>query len=355
MMKFRFQLIALIAVTLCGLFAPRAAAVEGPPATEQPAVAAPTPPPPPAHRRKRIAVVRFEVPKQTLSGWYDQGNVSPAAIDRLSGMLADMLVTALVKTGAFDVIERTELEKILEEQTLDAKGVVDPATAAKSGKVLGVDMILGGKLTEFGVKEKRAGVLGALTKVTIGIGVDTKNSTARAVIDARIVETTTARILMAETGTGENSEGKFFLAGTDFDKFVAAVNIGSTEWTESRIGRATRQAVDQIVQKVLDTFPVETAVRGVLPDGSVILDLGRFSGIKVGDQFEVMRETILFDEDTGEEIYRDHKTLGLLEVVEVQDERCKCKVVGGLAEPPKKGDYAVLKKKAVADKDKKKK
>jgi hypothetical protein len=232
---------------------------------------------------------------------------------------------------------------------------VDPATAAKSGKVLGVDMILGGKLTEFGVKEKRAGVLGALTKVTIGIGVDTKNSTARAVIDARIVETTTARILMAETGTGENSEGKFFLAGTDFDKFVAAVNIGSTEWTESRIGRATRQAVDQIVQKVLDTFPVETAVRGVLPDGSVILDLGRFSGIKVGDQFEVMRETILFDEDTGEEIYRDHKTLGLLEVVEVQDERCKCKVVGGLAEPPKKGDYAVLKKKAVADKDKKKK
>lgn len=315
-----------------------------------------TPTPPAARHRKRIGVVRFEIPPATLAGWYSRGKVSPDTLERLNNVLTDMTISALVKTGAFDVIERTELEKVLAEQKLKAEGILDPDTAAKTGKVLGADLLLGGKLTEFGVKEKKTGVGGILANVGVGVGVDLKKSTARVVIDSRVIDSTTARILVAETGTGENSESGFLLVGTDFDNFIAGIDSSTKEWTESRLGRATRDAVDAIVQKLLETFPVEASVKGVLPDGGIILDLGRFSGVKVGDQFELMRETIVLDEETKEEIYRDHKSLGMIKIVEVQDERSKCLPVTTLPEPAKKGDYAVLKQRAEPEKkdDKKK-
>jgi len=294
------------------------------------------------HRRKRIAVVNFEVPRQLLYGWFPHGGVPVNAGSNVSAVLSDMLISALVKTGAFEVIERTELQKLMNEHKLRAEGVLDPETAARAGKVLGVDLLIGGKLTEFGVRTKQNGVLGALTMPLIGVGIDLKKSTARAVVDARVIDATTGRILTATTGTGENSETNLALAGTNFHNFFAAANFNDKEWTNSRIGRATRTAVDDVVTQVLAHFPVEAVVKGVLPDGGIILDLGRFSGINVGDEFQLMQETIFRDAQSGEEIYRDHKEIGAIRVIEVQDDRSKCIAVSTLAIPPRRGDYAVL-------------
>ena len=299
-----------------------------------------------AHRRKRIAVVNFEVPHQVLAIWYPRGQMPPYAANNLSAVLSDMLISSLMKTGAFEVIERTELQKVMNEHKLTAQGVLDPTTAAQAGKVLGVDLLLGGKLTEFGVRTKDSGILGALTAPLIGVGFDLKQSTARAVVDARVIDATSGRILTADTGTGENSETGIAIAGTNFHNFLAGANFNDTEWTSSRIGRATRAAVDDIVKQLLERFPVEAVVKGVLPDGSIILDLGRFSSITIGDQFQVMQETIFRDAQSGEEIYRDHKAIGSIRVIETEDDRCKCVPIAALPIAPRRGDYAVLLKKA---------
>lgn len=349
--------VTVLTVLLCALFGMMlpAARAQDEAAAKKPAATAPDS----AHRRKRIAVVNFEVPPAVMRGWFPDGSYSGDISDRISGVLSDMLITALVKTQAFDVIERTELDKVLAEHKLSQSNILDPATAPVAMKILGVDMILGGKLTEFGVKEKKAGggLLGIASGAILGVGIDMKNSTARVKIDGRIVDTTTAKILFADFGEAENKEGSLALVGTNFKNFFGGLSMGSQEWTDSRIGRATRDAVDQFVGKVLVFFPVETVVKGVLPNGDIILDLGRFSGVKVGDEFDLMRETIMRDDETGEEIYRDRKALGVIKVTEVQDERCKCTPTGVLPEPPKRGDYAVLKKAPPADtgKDKKKK
>lgn len=333
------RLLMLLAVAAAGWVAlPCPAAEPAATPTVQPA----TPDAPVPHRRKRIAVVRFDVPDDIVASWSRNRQHSPVATDRLSAAVTDMLITALLKTGAVDVIERTELEKVLAEQKLSASGVLDPATAAKAGKVLGVDLLLGGKLLEFGVKEQQSGVLGALTRGAFGVGVDVRHSTARVRVDARVIDATSARILVAATGIGENREGGLLLSGTDFDNVLAAVRFDSKEWLDSRIGRATRQAVDQVVEAVRERFPVEAGVLGVLPTGDIILNLGRFSGITRGTRFELMREEILTDPQTGVELYRDHQSLGIIRVVEAQDDRCKCTPVTPLAAPARPGDYAVL-------------
>lgn len=295
--------------------------------------------------RKRIAVVDFEVPPAVCGGW-DAG-----AADRLGTVLSDMLITALLKTGSFDVIERTQLDKLLKEQQLNAAGILDPATAPKAGKMLGVDLILGGKITEFGVKTKKSGGLGILTGGALGV--DVKNSTARAAIDVRVINTTTGQILAAEQGTGEDKESGVAFSGTDFSHFLAAVDFNTTEWTESRIGKATRQAVDQAVGKIVALFPVEARVLAGLPDGSAILDAGRFSGVKVGDSFDIIRENPVKDPDTGEVIYSDRKTLGSMQVIDLQDNRCKLGAKTPLPDGgAKKGDIAVLHKDATPAKSK---
>ena len=89
-----------------------------------------------AQAKIRIAVSNFEN-NSTWSWWGD--NLGRAA--------ADELATQLVQTGKFTVIERAQLDAILREQNLGASGAVTSATAAKVGKLLGVQLLLTGSIT----------------------------------------------------------------------------------------------------------------------------------------------------------------------------------------------------------------
>ena len=91
----------------------------------------------------RVAVLNFE----NNSTWGYWG-------DRLGEAAADELVTQLFRTGAFSVIERSQLAAVLAEQDLGASGAVDPATAARIGQLLGAQLILTGSITQFSIQSK---------------------------------------------------------------------------------------------------------------------------------------------------------------------------------------------------------
>ena len=71
-----------------------------------------------------------------------------------------MLVDKLVADGAYSVIERKALDKILAEQNFSNSDRADPSTAAKIGTVLGVDAIIIGSITQFGRDDKSTDVGG---------------------------------------------------------------------------------------------------------------------------------------------------------------------------------------------------
>src|SRR5262245_6911397 len=62
---------------------------------------------------------------------------------------ANLLVGRVVKDGIASVIERGELEKLFSEQNLTNSDRTDPATAAKLGRILGVDVIVLGSVTNY--------------------------------------------------------------------------------------------------------------------------------------------------------------------------------------------------------------
>ncbi|HLD28918.1 MAG TPA: FlgO family outer membrane protein [bacterium] len=65
-------------------------------------------------------------------------------------LFAERLTTSLASQDEWNVIERTQLEKVLKEQNFSQSGLVDVATAREMGKILGVEIIVAGTLAQVG-------------------------------------------------------------------------------------------------------------------------------------------------------------------------------------------------------------
>lgn len=88
------------------------------------------------NQKRRIAVVEFVDLK---------GNTSD-----FGRYLAEELITRLFQTGKIKVIERQLLNKVVAEQKLSLTGVIEPSSAQKLGKLLGVDAICAGSVSDLG-------------------------------------------------------------------------------------------------------------------------------------------------------------------------------------------------------------
>ncbi len=262
--------------------------------------------------KKRIAVVDF----QDKSGWGH--NIGTG--------LADMLVTELVKTGKFQVIERKELDEVLKEQGLGMSGAVTPQSAAQVGKLLGVELIVLGSVSEFG--EKKSGLGGSIGR--LGIGGKFSKRTARAVVDIRLVNTSTGEIVLAETAEGKESS-------TSLDGIrVEDINFGNpTQWDNTILGKASRKAIDKCVkfiEKAMENIPWQGKIIKANPDGTVYMKPGSAGGVKPGMEFVVYRKgEELIDPDTGLSLGSEEQMIGKIKVVQdvAGGKACKAIIVSG--------------------------
>ena len=256
--------------------------------------------------------------------------------------ISDMLVTYLVKDGTYSVIERKALDKILAEQNFSNSNRADSASAAKIGKILGVDAIMIGSITQFGGENKNTGVGGGgggLGGFGLG-GFRHKSSKANVGIDARLVDTTTGEILAVATGKGESKRESTSLlgGGGNWRGFGAGgVDFGSSDFQQTIIGEATKAAVEQLSKEaVADSSKLQAhtvVVQGLVAavDGAqIILNVGGKAGIKVGDQFSVERVTReIKDPATGNVIRRLATPLGVVQATDVDDLSAVCRIVSG--------------------------
>jgi curli biogenesis system outer membrane secretion channel CsgG len=84
---------------------------------------------------------------ETVQRWWD-GNWD------IGKGISDLLVDRLLSEGTFSVIERRKLDMVLAEQNFSTSERADSSTAARIGKVLGVNAIILGSVTQFGTEKK---------------------------------------------------------------------------------------------------------------------------------------------------------------------------------------------------------
>ncbi len=66
----------------------------------------------------------------------------------IGATLTEMLVTALIKSEKFTVMERVQLEKVLKEQSLFQSGAIDTEAAIKIGKLAGLEAVILGSVSQ---------------------------------------------------------------------------------------------------------------------------------------------------------------------------------------------------------------
>jgi curli biogenesis system outer membrane secretion channel CsgG len=256
--------------------------------------------------------------------------------------ITNLLVTGLVKDGNFSVIERSALDKVLNEQNFSNSNRADPNSAARIGKLLGVDAIIVGTITEFGNETKHTGLGGAGGNWGgYGLGhFGHSNSKANVAITARIINIDTGEIMAVADGTGQSSRSSTSLlgGGGNWHGFGAGnADFGSSDFQQTIIGEATKAAVDQLATN-LDSQSAKVPVRTIVVEGvvaavdsgQIILNVGAKAGIKVGDQFNVMRVTrVIKDPTSGAVLRKLTTTVGTVRATDVDDVSAICAPVSG--------------------------
>ena len=91
--------------------------------------------------RPGIAVLPFN-----NGGSYGQGKEDFDALER---GIAGMMISELSQNPAARVVERQEIQRLVDEQNLGAQGRVDPQTATKIGKLVGARYMVMGTFVDF--------------------------------------------------------------------------------------------------------------------------------------------------------------------------------------------------------------
>lgn len=276
--------------------------------------------------RHKIAVLDFgyaSVMTSTQAVFGTQQNIGKG--------ISDMLVDKLTNDGTYRIIERNAIQKVLTEQNFSNSDRVDAGSAAKIGKILGVDAIITGDITQFGRDDKNmnlGGAGGGWTGYALGKVGNTK-SKAVVAITARLIDANTGEVLASTTSKGESKRSGGFLdagGGNWHSSGSGGGSMGSSNFAETIIGEATTSAVSQLatgLEGASDKFGVAPAiaVQGMIADvagSEIIINVGSAAGVLVGEKLMVMHPVrTVKDPATGKVLRAVENNVGQLTITSV--------------------------------------
>ncbi len=302
-----------------------------------------------AAQKRRVAVMNFDyapVHSSVMSLFGSDQDVGKG--------IADVLVQKLVQGGTYSVIERKAIDKIVTEQNFSNSDRADANSAAKLGRLLGVDAIIIGSVTQFGQDQKKreigGGAFGGLAgRYGLG-GVQKQESRAVVTLTGRIVSTETGEVLAVASGQAQSSRSSTSMLGSGgyWGAAGSALDMTSQDFSNTIMGEAVNSAVASMAKQFegraaqLPTHKVE--IDGLVADvngDQLILNVGGKLGLKVGDRLEVRRKSReIRDPATNKVIRRVEDRIGDVQITEVDAESAVGKFSG--ASSPKVGDAVRL-------------
>lgn len=260
-----------------------------------------------AGAKPRVAVLEF-LDKSHHYSWYQAGAAAQ-----------DMMVTELVKSGAYRVVDRERLKALMQEKSLSLSGDVDPKTAVKAGKLLGVEYLIVGSVTELGVSDRNVSSPGMFGIPSVRV----RSQKMDAALDARAISTTTGEIVWADSKHDSTSDSSVYVAGAG----------GGVE-DRQKLDRVLRPIVSKLASSLSDKKLETTGLGGAgdssgisgkiakAEGGTFYLNVGSEAGVKEGDEFDVYRvgESIK-DPDTGEVLGVNEQKVGRIKVNAVRGAR----------------------------------
>ena len=201
--------------------------------------------PPYAGPRARIAVADFDVK-------------AAKATNQIGSGLREMLVTALVNSSRFSVLERQQLKALMQEQELSASGAAQQGSGGpQRGQIKTAELIITAAVTEF-EPQASGGSAGIGGGGGVGSGIlggllgGSLNRAHRA-LDIRIVDASTSEVLAATRVQGQAMD---INAGAMAGFFGGwGLGAGLSGYANTPMEKAIRICIIEAVRYIAQTIP----------------------------------------------------------------------------------------------------
>jgi TolB-like protein len=254
--------------------------------------------------RPTIAVLDFTADKDTIT--FGHGFIVRETVETSTKFLTSELMTFLVKTNKFDVVERSRMKDILTEQEFSESGYISPETAVKLGKLIGADYFVMGKIEQFqaSLENKKIPYTNEIQKQYEG----------KITVNVRIVDSRGGKVVAANKFAVEHED-----RNRRQDKEVTP-----DDFLDALKEKAVKEIVNGIVEGV---FPLKVIK---ITGDKVYINRGTGVSFKVGDTLTVLAQGEgLVDPDTGESLGSAEEEVGQVEVLTVQKKFSTAKILSG--------------------------
>jgi curli biogenesis system outer membrane secretion channel CsgG len=233
--------------------------------------------------KRKVAIARFSNETQYAKGiFYDKEN------DPIGKQAVDILSTKLASTDKFILLERQDMDKIMEELKI----------AGNDGyQKVGADYLIIGSVTEFG--RKNVGDVNVFSR--------SKTQIVQAGVSIRLVDVSTGQIIYSEEAKGEAETTNKTVLGfgekTDYDATLS----------DKAISAAISKLVENIVNNCMNN-PWKSYFISY-DNESIIISGGKSQRLKVGDVFNIVEKgKRVINPQTGMMIELPGKTVGKIKI-----------------------------------------
>ena len=208
--------------------------------------------------KRKVAIARFSNETQYAKGvFYNKEN------DPIGKQAVDILSTKLAASDKFILLERQDMDKIMEEMQIAGN---------QNAQKVGADYLIIGSVTEFG--RKNVGDVNVFSR--------SKTQTVQAGVSIRLVDVSTGQIIYSEEAKGEaettNKTVMGFGERTDYDATLS----------DKAISAAISKLVENIINNCMDR-PWKSYFLSN-EDNTLIISGGKSQGLKVGDTYNIVEK-----------------------------------------------------------------
>jgi len=219
----------------------------------------------------KIAVLPVREGNVNWYGWNE---------DEIINGITEKITNKLVDKAGISVVERSQIEKVMNEQNFGMSGRIDSSTAGEIGEILGVNYLLTSAVTQMQVEESGGIAIGPLSVSSL---------TAFVNITGRIIDTKTAEIVDSVEAKSKKKESSLSV-----DE-LRGISFGSKAFSESVLGKSIDEAVDLFVGSIdstklsSSTSSLEGAAVVKIMGDKLIINAGSSDGIEDGQTGEIIR------------------------------------------------------------------
>lgn len=247
--------------------------------------------------RPTIAILPFDRESQPSpeSARADRGKATRSSVNnKIEGDIYQCVVESFFNLKRFRIIERAQLDQVLQEGKFQASGVVDEASAVKLGKQMGAKFIVLGSFTADTRLDHRDRELGAWYESTIRLNL---------------------RMVSTESGSVENV----------FSTSGRSMNSNDAEAQ----GNAVKLLAKDTSRQISNSYPLSGYIIQVSNEKEAVLDLGKKDGVSSGDIFVAFEQGAdIVHPVTGKRIKGAKRQISEFKVVSASDETSIVKLIG---------------------------